>query len=194
MKPIKKTKWKKYNIIYCDPPWNYADQGCQGTMANHYRGMKLGNIKALPVESIADKDCVLFLWATYPMLKEALEVIEAWGFKYKTIAFQWVKLNKRGKGYFFGLGRWTRGNTECCLLATKGKPKRISASVSQIIEEPLTRHSEKPSIVRNKIVELIGDLSRVELFARQKTEGWDVWGNEVESDIDLVNYKQDENN
>lgn len=185
---------KKYNIIYCDPPWNYADQGCQGTMANHYRGMKLGNIKALPVESIADKDCVLFLWATYPMLKEALEVIEAWGFKYKTIAFQWVKLNKRGKGYFFGLGRWTRGNTECCLLATKGKPKRISASVSQIIEEPLTRHSEKPSIVRNKIVELIGDLSRVELFARQKTEGWDVWGNEVESDIDLVNYKQDENN
>ena len=163
-------------------------------MANHYRGMKLGNIKALPVESIADKDCVLFLWATYPMLKEALEVIEAWGFKYKTIAFQWVKLNKRGKGYFFGLGRWTRGNTECCLLATKGKPKRISASVSQIIEEPLTRHSEKPSIVRNKIVELIGDLSRVELFARQKTEGWDVWGNEVESDIDLVNYKQDENN
>jgi len=183
-------KNKKYQIILADPPWSYNDQGCQGTMANHYKGMELEDIKNLPVGEITEKDCVLFLWATYPMLKEALEVIEAWGFRYKSIAFQWIKLNKSGKGYFYGLGRWTRGNTECCLLATKGKPKRKSASVFQIIEAPLTRHSEKPAIVRDKIVELMGDLPRIELFARQKTEGWDVWGNEVKSDIDLEAIKK----
>jgi len=180
---------KKYQIILADPPWNYQDQGCQGTMANHYVGMYLKDIKALPINQIADKNCILFLWATYPMLKEALEVIEAWGFKYKTIAFQWIKLNKRGKGYFFGLGRWTRGNTECCLLATKGKPKRKSAKVSQIIEAPLTKHSQKPEIVRDKIIELVGDLPRIELFARKPKDelfedesfkGWDVIGNEID--------------
>lgn len=126
------------------------------------------------------------------MLKEALEVIKAWGFNYKTIAFQWLKLNKRGKGYFYGLGRWTRGNTECCLLATKGKPKRKSASVFQIIEAPITRHSAKPEIVRDKIIELMGDLPRIELFARKENrlwdnfKGWDVWGNQIKSDIDLI--------
>jgi site-specific DNA-methyltransferase (adenine-specific) len=176
---------KKYNIIYADCPWNYADKGCQGTMANHYKGMDLEEIKKLPVGNLAEEDCVLFMWATYPMLKEALAVIEAWGFKYKSIAFQWIKLNKKGKGYFCGLGRWTRGNTECCLLATKGKPKRISASVFQIIEQPLTKHSEKPQEARDKIIKLIGDLPRIELFARQKIEGWDCWGNEVNSDIKL---------
>ena len=180
---------KKYQIIYDDPPWSYNDQGCQGTMANHYRGMNIEDICKLPVGGIADKDCVLFLWATYPMLKEALAVIEAWGFKYKSIAFQWIKLNKKNGKYFYGLGRWTRGNTECCLLATKGKPKRKSASVFQIIEAPLKRHSEKPEIVRDKIIQLMGDLPRIELFARKENKlfdnfrGWDVWGNEVMGDI-----------
>jgi N6-adenosine-specific RNA methylase IME4 len=155
-------------------------------MADHYRGMSIDNICALPVCDLAADDCVLFLWATYPMLAESLRVIEAWGFTYKTIAFQWLKLNKRGSGHFFGLGRWTRGNTEPCLLATRGKPIRVSASVSQIIETPLRRHSEKPDEARIKIVELLGDLPRVELFARTKTPGWDVWGNEVESDLDLA--------
>jgi N6-adenosine-specific RNA methylase IME4 len=176
---------KKYQIIYADPPWNYADQGCQGTMSNHYQGMKIDDICNLSLGGICDDNCVLFLWTTYPMLKEALSVIEAWGFKYKSIAFQWVKLNPKSKTPFYGLGRWTRGNTEPCLLATKGKPKRISASVFQLIQEPREGHSKKPNIVRNKIVELMGNLPRIELFARQKTEGWDVWGNEVESDIKL---------
>lgn len=181
----KEIEEKKYKIIYADPPWNYRDKGCQGTMANHYEGMNINDIKRLQVNSIADKDSILFLWVTYPMLKEGLSVIENWGFTYKSIAFQWIKLNKKGKGYFYGLGRWTRGNTECCLLATKGKPKRISASVFQIIEQPLTKHSEKPMEARDKIVKLMGDLPRIELFARKKTEGWDVWGNEVISDISL---------
>ena len=113
------------------------------------------------------------------MMKEALKVIEAWGFTYKSIAFQWVKQNRSGKGYFFGLGRWTRGNTEPCLLAVKGKPKRISASVGQLVFSPLRRHSQKPDEVRDRIVELMGDLPRIELFARETAPGWDSWGNEV---------------
>lgn len=176
---------KKYQIIYADPPWNYRDQGCYGTMAKHYKGMKLIDILHLPIKEISDDNCVLFLWATYPMLKEALLVIENWGFKYETIAFQWLKLNKKNGKPFYGLGRWTRGNTECCLLATKGKPRRKSKAVFQLIQQPLTRHSEKPQEARDKIVELMGDLPRIELFARKKVEGWSVWGNEVESDIQL---------
>lgn len=176
---------KKYDIIYADPPWSYADQGCQGTMADHYNGMSLENICCLDVNSISSDDCILFLWTTYPMLKESFQVMERWGFKYKSIAFQWIKLNRKSLTPFYGLGRWTRGNTEPCLLATKGKPTRISASVFQLIQEPLRRHSQKPDIVRDRIVELIGSISRIELFARNKTEGWDVWGNEVESDIEI---------
>jgi len=176
---------KKYQIIYADPPWSYNDQGCQGTMANHYKGMKLEDIKNLPIQNITDENCILFLWTTYPMIKEGLSVIEAWGFNYKSIGFQWIKLNPKALTPFYGLGRWTRGNTEPCLLATKGKPKRVSASVFQLIQEPRRKHSQKPDIVRDKIIQLVGDLPRIELFAREKTLGWDVWGNEVESDIKL---------
>lgn len=191
---------KKYNIIYADPPWSYSDKGCNGNAAQHYPLMKDADICALPVKNIAADDCVLFMWATYPKLKEALDVIKAWGFTYKTIGFQWVKQNRSGNGHFFGLGRWTRGNTEpCfiatkgdifpiilnddasapCLIATKGKPKRINPSVSQLVFSPLRAHSQKPDEVRDKIVELMGDLPRVELFARSAAEGWDCWGNEA---------------
>ena len=102
------------------PPWRYQDRKCNGACEFHYPTMNIKDICDIPINKIADKDCVLFLWATYPMLKEALDLIDAWGFKYKTIGFQWVKQNKSGKVFFFGLGRWTRGNTECCLIATKG--------------------------------------------------------------------------
>lgn len=171
---------KKYKIIYADPPWRYNDKGINGACENHYSTMNLDDICKLPINDIADNDCVLFLWATYPMLPDALKLIEAWGFKYKTIGFQWIKLNRSGKGFFFGLGRWTRGNTEPCLIAIKGKPKRISGSVSQIIQYPIAEHSKKPGIVRKKIVELMGDMPRIELFARQTPRGWDYWGNECE--------------
>ena len=149
--------------------------------------MKIEDICNLPIKEITDDNCILFLWATYPMLPEALEVIKAWGFTYKSIAFQWIKLNKKNGKPFYGLGRWTRGNSECCLLATKGKPKRISASVFQLIFSPLGKHSEKPKEARDKIVQLMGDLPRIELFARppkdklfedKSYEGWDLWGNE----------------
>ena len=92
--------------------------------------MPLEEMKKFPVPQLADKNCVLFLWTTYPMLREAMELIEAWEFVYKSIGFQWVKKNKSGSGWFFGLGRWTRGNTEPCLLAVKGKPHRESNSIS----------------------------------------------------------------
>lgn len=170
---------KKYNIIYADPPWSYKDKKCNGNCESHYETMNLKDICNLPIKNIVDKDCVLFLWVTYPMLNEGLKLINEWGFKYKTIGFQWIKQNKSGKGFFFGLGRWTRGNSECCLIAVKGKPKRISNSVSQLVFSPLQEHSKKPDIVREKIVELIGNKPRIELFARQQVDGWDCWGNEV---------------
>ena len=113
----------KYQIIYADPPWKYNDKGCQGACEKHYQTMSIDDICKLPVKDISDKDCVLFIWCTYPKLPEGLKVIKSWGFEFKTIAFQWIKQNKSGNGHFFGLGRWTRSNSECCLLATKGKPK-----------------------------------------------------------------------
>lgn len=113
------------------------------------------------------------------MLREALDLIEAWGFQYKTIAFNWIKQNKSGNGLFWGLGNYTRSNSEICLLATKGKPKRVSAAVHSVVISPIERHSKKPDEVRDRIVELMGDLPRIELFARSGADGWDCWGNEA---------------
>lgn len=124
-----------------------------------------------------------FLWATFPQLPEALRLIKAWGFTYKSVAFVWLKKNRKSEGWFYGLGFWTRGNAEVCLLATRGHPKRQAANVHQFIISPIQEHSRKPEEARDKIVALMGDVPRVELFARQSPPGWDVWGNEVESTI-----------
>jgi len=180
---------KEYNIIYADPPWQYARSKVQGAAEKHYRTMSVDDICQLPIAEICGKDCILFMWATFPQLKEALQVIKAWGFNYKSVAFVWLKQNKSGIGWFYGLGFWTRGNAEICLLATKGQPKRKSAKVHQFIISPLRGHSQKPDEARDKIVELVGDLPRVELFAREKADGWDTWGNEVECDIVLEGYR-----
>ena len=141
------------------------------------------------INKISDKNCILFIWVTYPCLKEALKVIDAWGFKYKTCGFTWVKKNKKSDSWFWDMGYWTRANSELCLIATKGKVKRISKKVHQIIDTPIEQHSRKPAIVRDKIIELVGDLSKIELFAREKVPGWDAWGNEIESDIRMEDYK-----
>lgn len=140
---------------------------------------------ALPVPAIADTDCVLFLWATFPQLPEALRLIKAWGFSYRTVAFVWLKTNRKARTWFYGLGFWTRGNAEICLFAKRGHPKRKSAGIHQLIVSPVEQHSKKPDEARERIVALMGDLPRIELFARQETPGWDVWGNEVESSITL---------
>lgn len=147
--------------------------------------MGIKDICGLNVKEVAAEDCVLFLWTTFPQLRVALQVIQAWGFEYKTVAFVWLKQNKSGKGWFFGLGFWTRGNAEICLLAVKGKPRRKSGSVHQLIISPLQAHSQKLGEAREKIVELMGDLPGLELFAREKTNGWDAWGNEVACDIEI---------
>lgn len=170
---------KKYQIIYADPPWKYNNNRGRGVAENHYWTMPIEEICSLPINEITEKDAALFLWVTFPQLPEAFKVIKAWGFTYKTVAFVWVKQNKTGNGFFFGLGHWTRSNAEICLLAVKGHPKRISNKVFQLIVSPLERHSKKPEEARRRIVELMGNLSRIELFARQKSLGWDIWGNEV---------------
>ncbi len=175
----------KFNILYADPPWKYERNKVQGAAENHYPTMSIEQLCALDVEKITDENCTLFLWSTFPFLPEALRLIKAWGFTYKTTAFVWLKQNRKNKDWFFGLGFWTRGNVEICLLATKGKPQRKSAKVSQLIIAPIDKHSKKPDIVREKIVELMGDLPRIELFARQTTPDWEVFGNEVKSSITL---------
>lgn len=175
---------KKYDIIYADPPWLYRDTlGGNAKMgAMPYPCMTQDEIKKLPIHNLAAKDSVLFLWATMPKLQEALDTIKAWGFKYKTCAFCWVKQNPKSGGIFAGLGRWVQGNAELCLLATKGQPHRVSKSVKQIVLAPRGRHSQKPAEVRERIVSLLGEQNRIELFARQYAEGWDCWGNEAPED------------
>lgn len=179
---------KKYSIILADPPWGYrvwSKKGMGRSAEDHYPTMSMEDICALPVADISAKDCTLFLWVTFPKLEECFQVIKAWGYQYSTVAFVWVKRNKIAPTYFLGLGYYTRSNAEICLLATKGHPKRVSKSVRQIIDTPIEQHSKKPDETRDRIVALMGDLPRIELFARQKAEGWDAWGNEIENDIIL---------
>ena len=174
---------KKYKIIYADPPWQYrvySKKGQGKSAENHYHTMNIKDIMALPVDKIADKDCILFLWITFPCLKEGIEVMERWGFKYKTCGFNWVKRNKKKNTYFMGLGFWTRSNSEVCLIGTKGQPKRVSKSVSQICDSRIMEHSRKPAEIRERIVELCGELPRIELFARDKVKGWDSLGDEID--------------
>jgi len=181
---------KKYNIIYADPPWKYWDSGDKN-QAKHYDCMPIDAIAKLKVKNIMKENCILFMWVTFPILHQSFKIIESWGFKYSTCGFVWVKTNKNyninqssflpyeSLDSFWGLGSWTRSNVELCLIAKKGKIERKNKSIHQIIYEPVREHSRKPDCIRDKIAKLCGDLPRIELFARQKVEGWDCWGNEV---------------
>ena len=180
---------KKYNIIYADPPWSYrslVNKKMIYKAEDHYNTMTMQDIYDLPVKELADDNCYLFLWIVFPNLPECLEVFKKWGFKYKTIAFNWIKSNSNSNLPFFGIGYYTKSNSEICLLGIKGKPKPVSNAVSSIIIQPKQDHSAKPPVIREKIVELCGDLPRIELFGRQKINGWDCWGNQVE---DFEQYK-----
>ena len=184
---------KKYSSIYADPPWQYkvySKKGLGRSAESHYLTMELEDIQALPVGELADTDCILFMWTTIPLLKDCFSVMKAWGFEYKTVGFVWIKQNKKSDSLFWGMGHWTRANAEFCMLATKGRPKRKSAGVHQVIISHIEEHSKKPDIVRHKIIELVGDLPRVELFAREKADGWDAWGNEVDCDIEIEGYRE----
>ena len=185
---------KRYSTIYADPPWRFQNRtgkvAPENKKLNRYETMSLADIMALPVEQVAAAKSHLYLWVPNALLPDGLAVMKAWGFEYKSVAFVWLKLNKSGKGWFYGLGFWTRGNAKICLLATKGHPKRKSNRVHQFIISPLRGHSQKPDEARDKIIELVGDLPRVELFAREKADGWDVWGNEVDCDIEIEGYRE----
>lgn len=193
---------KKYQIIYADPPWSFSSgirssKKIDGVYQYYtpdttvgdgkYKSvMKAQDILNLPVESIADDDCVLFLWTTDAHLTLALDVIKAWGFTYRTIAFVWNKKEKSGKQVCY-FGKWTMKGTEICLLGARGKAHSLikSHKVRQLVEATRGKHSEKPKEVCERIVQLMGDIPRIELFARAKADGWDAWGNEVNSDITL---------
>lgn len=182
---------KKYNIIYADPPWDFKNKRTGGNMSSgasfHYPTMSIKDICNLPINDIADENCVLFMWWVASQPKEAIELVESWGFTIKTMTgFNWVKLTKKGK-LFFGMGFWTRAVSECCLIAVKGKPKRINAGIRSVVMSTNEKHSKKPQIFRDEIVKLMGDIPRIELFARNKSDGWDVWGNEVENSINITN-------
>ena len=145
--------------------------------------MSIDELCALPVADLAAPDSALFLWATFPQLPEALRLIREWGFTYKSVAFVWLKKNRKAESWFYGLGFWTRANAEVCLLGVtpgfKAKTQIRAHNVHQIIEAPFEGHSKKPDETRQRIVELMGDIPRIELFARQRVDGWDCWGNEV---------------
>ncbi len=177
---------KKYKIIYADPPWSwktYSKKGRKKTSDKHYPLMDINDLYELKVSSITDENCLLFMWVQDAHLKNGINLGEHWGFKYSTIAFVWDKQN-------FGLGYFTRKGAEICLLFKKGSVKRINGGIRQFISEKSKIHSKKPDEVRKRITKLLGDIPRIELFAREKVEGWDCWGNEVDSDINLNENKK----
>ena len=176
------TNGKKYQIIYADPPWKYRNYNYNSAprgQEKEYLTLTLNEIKSLPIEKITDNNCILFLWATFPYLKECLDVIEAWKFMYYSIGFVWVKQNKIKESLFWGMGNFTRSNAELCLIGKKGNIKPISHSVHSIVLSKIEKHSKKPNEVKDRIVKLMGDIPRIELFARERFEGWDAWGNEL---------------
>jgi N6-adenosine-specific RNA methylase IME4 len=178
----------RYAVIYADPPWRfvtYSPRGEARSAASHYECMTFVDLCRLPIREHAAADCSLLLWATDPMLKNALALIEAWGFTYKTVAFTWAKLNSSvinppysSKDFFTGMGYWTRANPELCLLATIGKPRRLSKAVRQLIISPRREHSRKPDEAYGRIEDLVSG-PYLELFARRSRRGWTSWGNQV---------------
>lgn len=185
-----------FKAILADPPWRFKvwsgtevvqARGSKSTYkpaSVHYRTIETRELAALPISSLAADDCVLFIWCCWPTLRDAWDLVGAWGFEYKTCAFDWMKGHAGQIDMFrddadplMGMGYWTRANTEPCLLATRGKPKRINADVRQGIFEPRRAHSRKPECVHDRIERLVAG-PYLELFARRSRPGWTTWGNE----------------
>jgi len=196
---------KKYQIIYADPPWRYGSKELYGDKVKGYKNgqrkrftkleiiydtMSLQDIKNLPVKEISENDSVCFMWVTDSHLKQGIEVMESWGFKYKTIAFVWLKKYNTGTRVY-NLAPWTLKSTEICILGTKGRMSKYKSrnDIKALVEAERTKHSKKPQEVMFRIEQLFCGLDKIELFAREKRIGWDVWGNEVKSDIDLGKYE-----
>ena len=179
---------KKFDVILADPPWQYTSKSVAPNreVTNHYSTMPTDDICNLPIEEKAAAHCALFLWATWPLLPDALQVINTWGFTYKTIAWVWVKSKQSGMGFFWGMGGYTRSNSEPCLLAFTKELSVASHSIQSLIYSPVRKHSQKPDDQYRKIEALYPDRNYLELFARRKRQGWSSWGNEVQSDVDLT--------
>lgn len=185
-----------YKVILADPPWYFrnfsADKpGMIHTRSRgankHYPTMTTDDICSLPVADLAEEDSILFLWACWPTLPDAMRVISAWGFEYKTLAWVWIKANRTGFGFFSGMGYYTRANSEPCLLATRGNPsKPANRSVPALIYSAVMGHSRKPDEQYNNIEKLYPDGRRLELFARRRWPGWDVFGNEIKDSISIL--------
>lgn len=182
---------KKFDIIYADPPWSYYNDMSVNVDCTTVKGMRRPpypvlsskDIKQIPVNNIAKDNAILFIWTTDYHLQKCIEVIESWGFIYKTIGFVWAKKNKQGKQCSM-MGAYTKkSGCEICLIATRGKHAHKMVKnhkVNSFIEHPREEHSKKPDIIRQSILELVGsDLQCIELFARHHFQGWDCWGNEV---------------
>lgn len=186
-----------FGAIYADPPWRFrtwnkataikrrSATGTNVSAATHYSTMETDEVAALPVGATAADDCALFLWVSWPQLPDALDLMETWGFGFKTCAFAWIKAHARQLEFFnddtrdqMGMGYWTRANSEVCLLGTRGTPKRLHADVRQAIIEPRREHSRKPDCVYERIERLVAG-PYLELFARNTRPGWTSWGNQV---------------
>ena len=179
----------KYKVIYADPPWRFSNKRTGGSMksgaGSQYQTMTMAQLISLDIPSICDEDCALVMWWVSSQPQEALDLCRAWGFTVKNAnGFVWNKTTKNGKPHF-GMGFWTRAGSESALIAVRGKPQKFSHPVRAVRTSPVTRHSEKPSEFRDDIVELFGDVPRLEMFARTKVPGWDVYGNEVEGSIEI---------
>jgi len=177
----------KYSVIYADPPWEFPDSGgtknSRGLAKKFYPTMKTEDICSIPVKEWVEDNSMLFIWASFRRLQEVFKVIEAWGFEYYGIGFLWAKTNK-SSGFHFGMGYYTRHNTEPCFIAIRGKPKPLNRDVRELIVSQVEEHSKKPDEIRDRISRIY-DGRKLEMFARKKVDGWDAWGNEIESQITL---------
>lgn len=186
----------KYTLIYADPPWQYRDKAKDGERGVDfkYSTMNLQDIKRLPVWDLAAESCLLAMWHVGPMPREALDVMEAWGFRlFNMKGFTWHKIHAKSGKDCMGMGNLTRSNTEDCLFAIKGRlPERMMANILQHVsaEEHVTaargEHSAKPAIFADKLVQLLGNVPRIELFARTAKEGWHHWGDQCKCDVEFV--------
>jgi len=175
-----------YSIIYADPCWDYDGREQHNNVKenksaiNHYPTMKLDELKRLQVKEICEKDCLLFMWTSSPHLPQAIELMKSWGFEYKTIAFVWDK-QKTNPGYY------TMSQCEICIVGKKGKipTPRGARNIRQFLSEERTRHSSKPAEIRNRIEQMFPNHKRLEMFSREKVDGWDSWGNEVIADVQI---------
>lgn len=180
-------KQKKYKLIYADPPWQFNNKKTGGSMKSgadhHYLTTGIEGLKSIDVPSVCHENCVLVMWYVGAMPQEAIDLVHAWGFTIKNMnGFVWNKLTVNLKP-FFGMGFWTRAGSESAIIATKGKVKPESHGVRAVGSYPVSKHSKKPDEFRNRCVELVGDVPRLEMFARESSEGWDVFGNEVTDSV-----------